>query len=409
MAETAVRQRRRRRQILTDKMVSELPRREAPYFFPDVELPKHGIRIRRNGPGAYTVITRAFGKQKWVKIGSTAEMTIDAARDIARTVIRRVERGEAAFEPPKPKPESFAAVAEQWLKRHVEKNRLRTGAEMRRRVEKYVLPHFGERDFVSIKRRDISELLDVIEDRHGAAMADGVLNVLRSIATWKQSRDDDYVPPFTKKMRRIPKHDRERSRILDDNELRAVWETAGSSGAYGALIKLLLLTAQRRDKVAGMCWGDIAPDGTWTIRTEPGEKQNAGTLLLPKLALEIIHAQPRFVADDHVFAGVNRGGRAFNYTHAKQNFDNRCGVGGWRLHDLRRCARSLMSRAQVRPDIAERVLGHTVGGSVEAVYDRHRYVDEKADALRRLAALIQRIVNPPSGNVVPMHEAAVSS
>jgi uridylate kinase len=61
----------------------------------------------------------------------------------------------------------------------------------------------------------------------------------------------------------------------------------------------------------------------------------------------------------------------------------------------------------VRPDIAERVLGHAVAG-VEGVYDRHPYHDEKADALRRLAALVELIINPPEGNVVPLHEAAAS-
>ena len=81
------------------------------------------------------------------------------------------------------------------------------------------------------------------------------------------------------------------------------------------------------------------------------------------------------------------------------------GVTGWTLHDLRRTSRSLLSRAGVRPDIAERVLGHAVGG-VEGIYDRHRYDDEKADALARLAAPIERIVNPPAGNVVPLREAA---
>ena len=49
---------------------------------------------------------------------------------------------------------------------------------------------------------------------------------------------------------------------------------------------------------------------------------------------------------------------------------------------------------------AERVLGHAIGG-VEGIYDRHSYATEKADALRKLAALIERIVNPPADNVVP--------
>jgi integrase len=65
----------------------------------------------------------------------------------------------------------------------------------------------------------------------------------------------------------------------------------------------------------------------------------------------------------------------------------------WTLHDLRRTARSLMSRAGVRPDISERVLGHAITG-VEGIYDRHRYDAEKADALHKLAALVDSIVRP---------------
>jgi hypothetical protein len=88
------RQRRPRRKVLTDAMVAALPRRPKPYFHPDPELPKHGIRVRPTGPGAYTVITRdPFGKQRWTKTGSTAEKTIGEARDIARVVIGRVEQG----------------------------------------------------------------------------------------------------------------------------------------------------------------------------------------------------------------------------------------------------------------------------------------------------------------------------
>ena len=66
---------------------------------------------------------------------------------------------------------------------------------------------------------------------------------------------------------------------------------------------------------------------------------------------------------------------------------------GWVLHDLRRSARSLMSRAGVSADIAERVLGHVISG-VRRTYDRFEYLDEKRDALERLAGLIDRILHP---------------
>jgi integrase len=72
----------------------------------------------------------------------------------------------------------------------------------------------------------------------------------------------------------------------------------------------------------------------------------------------------------------------------------------WVLHDLRRTARSLMSRAGIRPHIAKQALGHTIRG-VEGVYDRHSYDVEKADALSRLAELVERIIHP-TNNVVPL-------
>jgi integrase len=103
------------------------------------------------------------------------------------------------------------------------------------------------------------------------------------------------------------------------------------------------------------------------------------------------------VSSDRVF------GRFSNFGRAKERLDKACGVRGWTVHDLRRTARSLLSRANVRPDISERVLGHTIRG-VEGVYDVFEYTSEKAEALQRLANLIECIVEGPIDNVLPMHE-----
>ena len=87
----------------------------------------------------------------------------------------------------------------------------------------------------------------------------------------------------------------------------------------------------------------------------------------------------------------------------KLTFDKQAGIAAnWTIHDLRRTARSLMSRAGVRPDIAERVLGHAIKG-VEGVYDRHPYREEKANALRQLAGLIDNILRPSDGRVAKIN------
>jgi integrase len=108
--------------------------------------------------------------------------------------------------------------------------------------------------------------------------------------------------------------------------------------------------------------------------------------------LAIIQAQPRVGENPYVFAG--RGNGAYDISQSKAPFDRKLPkMPHWTLHDLRRTSRSLMSRAGVRPDIAERVMGHAIAG-IEGVYDRHSYREEKADALRRLAMLVDGIVNP---------------
>ena len=95
------------------------------------------------------------------------------------------------------------------------------------------------------------------------------------------------------------------------------------------------------------------------------------------------------------------------FSQAKTAFDGKLSdVAPWVIHDLRRTARSLMSRAGVRPDIAERVMGHAIAG-VEGIYDRHSYREEKADALRRLAALVDDIVNPRE-NIVAIRKQKTS-
>jgi integrase len=150
-----------------------------------------------------------------------------------------------------------------------------------------------------------------------------------------------------------------------------------------------------------MKWTDLT-SGLWTIDTEAREKGNAGELELPAMALEIIEAQPRYESSPYVFAG--RGGKAIGgWSKFKREFDAKlnANVEPWTIHDLRRTARSLMSRAGVNPHIAERVLGHVIPG-VEGVYDRHQYKAEKAQALRALAGLIEKILANDDAKVVEL-------
>ena len=239
-----------------------------------------------------------------------------------------------------------------------------------------------------------------IEDEHGSRMADIVFEIVRSIGNWVAGRDDDYASPFNVRGQRRSSGAK-RSRILDDDELRKVWKEADGSGSFGALIKTLLLTGQRRGAVLGMRWSDIS-DGTWTIASEAREKINAGSLKLPAQVLQIINAQPRLASDPFVFAASRGNGPMNGFSRAKFRLTKSAAskIGQCMIFDD---AAGLDEPAVMcRARYAEAHVG-ACHGRLEGRYDVHQYDDEKAVALAKLAALVDGIVDPDSrGNVVPM-------
>jgi integrase len=351
---------------------------------------------RANKAGKRVSIPTSF------KLGLYPTLSVKQAREKARIFLADPQKALAQADSG-----NFKEVSETFVKRHVEANKLRTQADIKRVLNKYILPEWQHRPFREIKRGDVASLLDKIEDKHGARQADIVLAIIRKMMNWYATRNDDYQPPVVPGMGRNNPSDRKRKRILNDNEIKALWK---AEGMFGAIVKVLLLTAQRRDKVAKMKWADVDLDkGVWTIPTEAREKANAGSLRLPQTVIDIIEAQPRVANNPHVFAGEPQRVLkpdaplpSFNsFSQRKSELDKKLKIEPWTIHDLRRTAKSLMARAGVRPDISERVLGHAISG-VEGVYDRHDYDAEKADALKRLSDMVENIINPPEGNVVSL-------
>jgi integrase len=237
---------------------------------PDAIVPGFGVRVTDKGKKSYTLTARFPGSANPTRrtIAPVNAIDLSTARETARAWLAQVARGvdpnkeaerikrsaEAA------KLETFAAVAKHFVCRHVLRNGLRSGPEIQRILKKDILPHWAEREFRSIRRGDVARLLDGIEER-APVHADHVLAVLSKLCNWYQARDEDYVSPIVRGMRRTNPHDRARTRILDDDELRAIWFCASQAGAYGSFVMLALLTAQRRSKVQGMRWPDIDKNG----------------------------------------------------------------------------------------------------------------------------------------------------
>jgi integrase len=208
---------------------------------------------------------------------------------------------------------------------------------------------------------------------------------------WHATRSDDFRSPIVRGMTAA---EVARDRILTDDELGAIWRASADVGVFGALIRFLLLTGARRSEGAEMKWVEIV-GSDWTLPVARNKVRQDLVRPLSGSALAIVEAQPKAGA----FVFSRDGQRPLvAFTELKERLDVASGVSEWRLHDLRRTARSLMSRAGVPSDHAERCLGHVIGG-VRGVYDRHSYRDEMLMAYEKLAALIAQIVEPQE-NVV---------
>lgn len=398
---------------LNEAVVKALPTPNAgsrAYFFADAivqgsKVPRGFlVRVTATGVRSFAIDYRAKGRQTRYTIGRWPDWSVLQAVREAKELRRRIDRDEnpaddRAPPPPAPKVKTVADVLDDFVERY-ERGRLRSLDDYESAYRRLVKPALGDVPIYELRRSQIVEMLDDVEDNHGPVQADRTLAYFRKALRWYATRGDEFTAPVVPGMARTKATDRARHRILSDDEIRAMWPVCDTLGAFGALVKTLLLSGQRRGDVGGMRRDEI-DDDVWTIPRERYKTGREHIVPLSAPALAIIEAQR---TGDYVFA-QRKGTRLTVYGEPKAKLDRLSGVTGWTLHDLRRTARTLMGKAGVRPDIAERVLGHVIHG-VEGVYDRHSYLNEKRDATERLAALIERIVSPPAGSVVGIRDAS---
>ena len=189
-----------------------------------------------------------------------------------------------------------------------------------------------------------------------------------------------------------------RRRALDDAELRRVWEAAGKLGPFGVGVRLLMLTAGRRDDVFAARWEDVRDlDGEQPMIVVPPERYKTDIdepfeIMLGPKAVELVESLPRYVNCEFVFS--NDGRRMLSsFSKGKARLDEISGVTGWVMHDLRRVVRSRLRQLGERPDVCEQVLGHVLPG-ISGVYDVGSYRREKQAALLKWERALLAIVEP---------------
>jgi integrase len=390
---------RHRGKVLTAVAIERLKPR--PYRYEVGDPGARGLRVvvHQSGHKSFILRYRFAGRPQKLTIGSTL-IGLAAARAEAAKAIYEITQGRdpaAAKRAIKEEQkravlaveDTFYSVAERFLA--LEGSKLRSGDMLRKTLERLVFKPLGDRPIGDIKRSEIVRLLDQIERDRGPVAAQSALAVVRRIMSWHAARSDDFRSPVVRGMARVNIKARSRTRVLTDDEIGKVWRAAEDAGPFGRAVQLLLITGARRTEVTHMRWSELS-GSDWLLPPERNKTKNPLLRPLSAAALEVIAKTPR-TSDTNVFCAD--GVHPFSgYTRPKEKLDAASGVTGWRLHDLRRTARSLMSRAAVRAEDAEACLGHALPG-IQATYNKHDFYLEKKRAYEALAQLVQQIVNPP--------------
>jgi integrase len=394
------------------------------------ELPDGGCRglylvVQPSGVKSWAARYRYRGRPTKLTLGSVliapraesdqtpevgAPLSLASARELCARVLREAQAGRDPAAARRQQREqqhaaeadTFESVAEEFLRR--EGPRLRTIAQRRSDLQLLYKP-LGQLPIPEIKSAQFVREFDRISDLRGPVRANRVQGATKTTLNWYSARSD-YISVLTRTPARISISERSRSHVPSDAELKAIVLAAERDTPFGSYLLFTLLTAARRGESAGLRRSELSPDGrTWII---PGSRYKSGKDVLIPLsarAQAIIASMPRL--GDYVFS--TDGAHALgNFAACKARFDEVCGVRGWVIHDLRRAARTLLSRAGVNADIAERCLGHSLTG-VRRTYDRHEYEREKRHAFEALARMIEGIVRPPADVVVPIRPQAKSA
>lgn len=363
----------------------------------DSTLPAFGIRITSTGARSWVVALRRPGAKhpSRIKLGTPDEpdrMSLGDARAKARELMQTGVPGEQT------RSDTVSAVIEQFIARD-QRPRNRHWREAERILNRELAPWLN-RPIRDIARRDVIELLDRTADR-APIRANRVLAHTRRMFGWALERDLINSSPVAGV--RAPTREVARDRVLAPAELAAVWRASDEvlGWPFGRIVQLLIVTAARKGEVIRMAWRDLDIERCiWTVPRELTKADRTHEVPLSLLAMSIIAGLPR-VGDGLVFPANRQGSvnPVSGFSRVKVRLDQMSGITGWRLHDLRRTAASGMAQLGQPPQVVAAVLNHAPSSTmgITAVYNRHRYVDEKRAALDAWGREVERhigLANP---------------
>jgi integrase len=362
---------------LTDLSVKSLP--PGKYF--DLTTPAFGIRVGKN---RRTWIVMRGADRQLITLGHYPAVTLQNARSEAKRLLANTQPDSArvSFE------EAYAA----FKKTHIAAKKASTQRGYTHILERHYLPVLANKRMSAITTHMLStitdELVDTPSELHHAQA------VSRTFFRWAKRRHYIAVNPLEGIQLAKPKR---RKRILTDEELVKVWTAAEQTeGHFGTIVKLLILTGQRRGEVAALKGSYYSHNQqTICLPSELTKNNREHTFPIGAFTATLL---PSLATRDITLMFPARGStaRPFNgWSKSKAALDKLANIPHWTLHDLRRTFRTNLGRLKVRPDIAERLVNHVSARTeVEEIYDLHTYIPEMREAIDKWEAFLLSITSP---------------
>jgi integrase len=422
------------RKTLTDRSLRAMkPRADGrPYDKMDSVVPGLGVRVLASGQRTFVLIARYPGSTNPTRraLGGYGELTLEKARGKARDWLEMLRKGVDPHTEEERRRQSelrrqensFAAVAEEFIKRHVSKTR--KAAIVERELRREFIDRWGARPITDITQHDVVAVLDEAVDRDAPYQAHNLLGHVRTLFNWAIARGVygiDRSPCDRLKATAVIGKKLARKRILNDDEMRALWSATDAIGyPFGPIFRLLLLTGQRKSEVSDARWSEFDLKGKlWTIPAERMKADAAHVVPLTAEAIEVLSALPRYTKGEHLFSTTFGEKAVSGFSKAKIRLDeamladlrklvadrgenaDRVKLEPFVIHDIRRTVRTGLSALPVPDLVRELVIAHAKPG-LHKVYDQHAYLDEKRKALELWAARLRSIVEPAPANVISL-------
>ena len=254
---------------------------------------------------------------------------------------------------------------------------------------------------------DVAARLTAIRLNSGTPTAGRARSALSSCFVWAMRQG--YVQHNPVIGSENPDNSPSRDRVLKDTELAAIWRACGDDD-FGRIVRLLILTACRREEIGGLKWNEIDRDnGTITLPKERVKNKHEHTLPLTPLALDIISSIPERVGREYLFGDHSVGFTVWNV--AKKELDKRLDkIAPWKLHDLRRSVATWMAEHGIQPHIIEAILNHYGGhrGGVAGIYNRATYAGPMRDALLVWDNYLRSIISGGERKIVHFPQSEIA-